>query len=99
MKSLILAITLFVGFAGTAQAQSSSIGTIEILSPWARATAASSHTGGAFLIIVNRGSGDDRLVSVSTTAAGMAELHQTKNENGVVKMPPVGAIEVKAGQK
>jgi periplasmic copper chaperone A len=99
MKSLMLALALLVGLTGIAQAQSSSNGTIEIVSAWARATAAGSLTGGAFLTIVNKGSSEDRLVSVSTTAAGMAELHRTQYDNGIAKMLPVGAIEVKAGQK
>jgi len=29
----------------------------------------------------------------------MAELHRTENDNGVMKMVPIAAIDVKAGQK
>lgn len=99
MRSLLLALALFIGLAGIAQAQSSSDGSIEIVAPWARATAASVPTGGAFLTIINKGATDDRLVSASTPVAGMAEPHLTLDDNGVSKMVPVPAIEVKAGQK
>jgi copper(I)-binding protein len=99
MKSLIHALALFIGLCSVAQAQSSSNGSIEIVSPWARATAVSASTGGAFLTIVNKGSTDDRLLSISTPAAGKAELHRTENDNGVAKMTPIDALEVKAGHR
>ena len=54
-------------------------------------------TGVAYLTIVNKGATDDRLVSASTPVAQKAEPHKTINENGVMKMRPVDAIEVKAG--
>ena len=99
MRSLLLALALFIGFAGIAQAQSSSDGSIEIVAPWARASVAGVPSGGAFLTIINKGTTDDQLVSASTPVAGMAELHRTENDNGVMRMVPIAAIDVKAGQK
>ena len=99
MRNLLFAFAVLVGFVGMARAQSSSDGSIEIVSPWARATVASVPVGGAFLTIVNKGTTDDRLVSASTPVAGMATPHRTVDDNGISKMVPVPAIEVKAGQK
>jgi len=39
-----------------------------------------------------------KLVGVSTPVAGVAEIHQTKMEGGVMRMRPVESIELPAGQ-
>ncbi len=69
---------------------------IHILLPYARATA---HSGAIFLVIENHSSEEDRLVSISTDAAGMAELHTHQSDaNGVMQMLPVqGGLVIPAG--
>lgn len=99
MRTLLLAFAVLIGLIGATKAQSSSDGSIEIDSPWARATVAGVPTGGTFMTIVNKGAMDDRLVSASTPAADMVELHRTENDNGVMKMVAIPEIDVKAGQK
>lgn len=57
-------------------------------------------SGAAFFTIRNDGEQDDRLLFVETDVAGRAELHtHSEDENGVVRMRPVGdgAITVPAG--
>ena len=50
----------------------------------------SSKAGGIFMMIHNHGTADDRLGSVSSTAARKAELHTlVESANGVMKMRPV----------
>jgi copper(I)-binding protein len=47
----------------------------------------------------NTGKEADRLVAVSTTAAGKSEIHEMSMNDGVMKMRPVeGGIEIPAGQ-
>jgi copper(I)-binding protein len=46
---------------------------------------------------MNKGSAPDRLVSVSTPAAKKAELHNHIMEGGLMKMRPVGVVEVTPG--
>ncbi len=56
--------------------------------------------GGAFLTVVNPGSTADRLVAASTPVAQSVELHETIDDNGVMKMRPVpGGYEVPANGK
>jgi periplasmic copper chaperone A len=56
--------------------------------------------GGAFLTVVNRGSTPDRLVGARTPVAQSVELHETIDDNGVMKMRPVpGGYEVPANGK
>jgi copper(I)-binding protein len=63
---------------------------------WARATAGNATTGAAYLTVTDRGS-PDRLVGVSTPIA-TAELHETINDNGVMKMRPVAGIALEPGK-
>jgi periplasmic copper chaperone A len=58
---------------------------------WARATAGSTTTAAAYFTVTNKGE-PDHLVSVSTPIAATAELHETINDNGVMKMRPVPPI-------
>jgi copper(I)-binding protein len=63
---------------------------------------------GAFLTVVNSGDTADRLVSARTTIAPTTELHETIDDNGVMKMRPAangfevpakGKLELKPGGK
>lgn len=95
MKTILYALVLCAGLGQSALAQSA--GSIEVTHAWARATAATAKTGAAYLTLVNKGTSDDRLVAVAGTVAAKAELHVTNAENGVMKMRPLAAVEVKAG--
>ena len=88
----ILAALATLGLAGAAAAQ-----TIAIDQPWARATSPSQSVGGAFLTITDNGD-DDALVSASSPVAASVELHETVNDNGVMKMKPVESLKLAHGQ-
>lgn len=64
--------------------------------------------GGAFLTVINAGSEADRLIAVRSPAAPTTELHETIDDNGVMKMrhapagfevPANGKLELKPGGK
>jgi len=59
---------------------------IEVENGWARATLAGQSSAAAYLTIVNRGRGDDRLVEVSVPRAKHAMLHNSSMTNGVMRM-------------
>lgn len=99
MNRVGLAIVLLLGLATAGQAQSASGPPIRIENPWARATPGGAKNGAAYLTIVNRGPADDRLVAISTPAAGTAALHQTVEQQGVMTMNPVAVLDLKAGAK
>lgn len=65
--------------------------------PWARATPGGAKTGVVYMTIVNSGGADDQLVAASTPIAVEAQLHQTSMDNGVIKMRPIAALDLKAG--
>jgi copper(I)-binding protein len=83
-------------------------GGVVVKDAFARASPTGAETGGAFATIVNNGQAADRLVSASSPAAKTVELHETVDENGVMKMvhhpegwdiPASGTLELKPGGK
>ena len=64
---------------------------------WARASPGAVKNGGAFLTIMNHGEAD-RLVSASAPVAKVTELHTHINDNGVMRMRQIPAIDVPAGE-
>jgi copper(I)-binding protein len=64
---------------------------------WARATAGAATTGAAYLTVSDSGQ-PDRLVGVSTPVAGTAEVHETIDDHGVMKMRAVDGIDLVPGK-
>jgi copper(I)-binding protein len=89
-----LALSAALGQAAVAQ---SNPAPIEVTHAWARATATTAKTGGAYLTIANKGASDDRLIAAATSVAAKAELHVTSMDGSVMKMRPLAALDVKAG--
>jgi periplasmic copper chaperone A len=76
-----------------------SLGDLSIENAYSRPAPAGG-IGGAFLTVVNHGGTSDRLVAARTSVADSVELHETINDNGVMKMRPVtGGYEVPANGK
>lgn len=69
---------------------------VQVRDAWARATAPGQKTAGVYLEIVS--AADAALVGVHTARAGRAELHETRMENGVMRMRAVGKIALPAGK-
>jgi copper(I)-binding protein len=80
-----------------AAAQEVRAGDIVVARSWTRA-AGQNGTGAGFLAITNRGTAADRLVSASSPAARVTELHTHIREGEVMRMRPVPSIEIPAGQ-
>jgi len=55
--------------------------------------------GAVYVTVTNTGGQADALLSASSDAAQTVELHETKNDAGVMKMRPVTKIDVPAGGK
>lgn len=83
-----------VALSNAALAQSSKI---EVTDAWARPPIGQVRNTAAYLTLVNRGSAPDRLLGVSTPAAGKAELHTTVRDGQVMKMREVQNVELKPG--
>ncbi len=83
---------------GAAQAHEYHKGQLTIFHPWARPTAEDAKNGAVYLSIKNAGSEADKLISAESPVAEKTELHETLDENGVMKMRPVkDGVEIKPG--
>lgn len=90
-KMFALALGLVITHAATAQTAG-----LEVSGAWARATPGKAETGAAYLTIQSLTA--DRLTAVATPVAKTAELHEMSMEGGVMKMRPITAIDIPAGQ-
>jgi copper(I)-binding protein len=86
----------FVTFA--AGAQEYKAGSLTIENVWARPTAGPEKMGAAYLTLKNGGKEADTLESVSSPDAAGAGLHETIDDNGVMKMrEAAGGVTIPAG--
>lgn len=95
MKKLIVAYVLAL-LAVPAIAHEIKVGDLEIVHPWARATAGASKTGAVYVRIDNTGNVTDQLVGMKTDSAERVEMHTSTEENGVASMQKVDAIDLPA---
>ena len=104
-RRLILAAAVSL-LAMPAMAQDYKIGSLEITTPWTRATPPSARTGGGFMTITNKGTTADRLVSVRSNASDKVEIHEMQMDGNVMRMrelakgleiPPGATVMLKPG--
>jgi copper(I)-binding protein len=88
---------VLVSHAAAAQSSPPSPADIMVDDAWARATSPSQKVGGIFVSIMEMGA-PDKLVSVSSPIADSLELHETINDNGIMKMRPVAALPLASGE-
>jgi copper(I)-binding protein len=89
-----------------AAAQDYKLGSLEITTPWTRATAPTARTGGGFMTITNKGTTADRLVSARSTVSEKVEIHEMQMDGSVMRMrelakgldiPPGATVMLKPG--
>lgn len=96
--SIMLATALVLS-AGAASAHGYKIGSLEIGHPWSRVTPKGATLAAGYLKITNTGKEADRLVGGSADFAGRFEIHEMKEEGGVMKMRALpDGIEIKPGE-
>ena len=91
---IMLALGMLIGAVG---AHDYKLGDIAIIHPWAKPSIGQAKAGAAFVTIFNNGSSDDRLLAAKSDASELVELHAHKMDGGVMRMRPVEAIVVPAG--
>lgn len=58
---------------------------------------ATNKVGALYMMVMNHGSAEDKLIGIATPVAESVELHESLEENGIAKMRPVGSIVIAAG--
>jgi copper(I)-binding protein len=90
--SFVIAACLVLGLSAPLGAQ-----TVEVSGVWARATVPGQRATGAFMHLLSKNGA--RLVGASTPVAGVAEVHEMKLEEGVMRMRAVpGGLELPPGK-
>jgi copper(I)-binding protein len=86
---------------GLALATNYKLGSLEIDSPWTRATAPTAPSGGGYLTITNAGPTPDRLVGASCpAAAAKVQVHEMKMDGDIMRMRELEhGLEIPAGGK
>lgn len=90
LLAALLTPSLFV------QAHEYSVGELQIEHPWSREVPPVSPTAAVYFSVHNHGAAADRLLSVTTPAAGRAELHQHVQTDGLMKMQHVQTVDIPA---
>jgi copper(I)-binding protein len=70
---------------------------ISIARAWVRPSLGDNGSSALYFTVTNTGVSADAITSVAVTDAGMAELHATSNDNGVVGMRALAEVPVPPG--
>jgi copper(I)-binding protein len=88
---------LGVGSWALAQGAESRLGNLVVANAWSPATPPTASVGVVYFSISNNGSKPDRLLTLSSDAAGGVELHESRSVKGVVEMRQVSAVDCPPG--
>ena len=91
MRRLLTASALLTALAAQAQAPA-----VKVDDAWVRATVAQQKASGAFMQLTAAQAA--KVVAVSTPVAAVAEIHEMKMDEGVMRMRAVEALALPAGQ-
>jgi hypothetical protein len=95
-RQLVLVLALLTGLAPSAPADAHH-DTVTVERAWSRATPPGVPVGAGYLTIRNGGPEDDRLVAVSSPAAGEVQIHQSLVVGGQSQMREQKDLRVPAG--
>lgn len=94
----LLAIALFIVAFGTVLSDGTAkTGDIEISNVWAMANDNVKEPGAVFLNITNKG-GPDKLLSMETPIAGLAQMHNSKMKGTKMRMRRMEAMDIPGGK-
>ena len=99
MKQISKIFGLFIGLLsilsiGVVFAQS--MAEMGVTTGWIRATPPNAKMGAAYLTVMNHQDRADALIGASSPLAEVVEIHNVKEENGMLKMYPVDSLEIPA---
>jgi len=96
-KQLLIFFAIFNIFVTNSLAHEYKIGNLKILHPYIIETPPGAKIAGGYMKIVNTGNQTDYLNLVTVDFAKVAEIHEMKTENDVIKMRKIkGGLEIPA---
>lgn len=100
MKKMFFLLAVLLVTAVACTASGGDEASITITDPWGRTSPAAAENGAFYMTLTNNSDSEDKLLSATTDACGMVELHEMYDKgDGVMGMRPVegGSIQVPAG--
>ncbi|MGC2078817.1 MAG: copper chaperone PCu(A)C [Xanthobacteraceae bacterium] len=85
---------VIAGFSTCAMAADYKVGSLEIITPWSRASPKGASTAIGYMIIKNNGATPDRLIGGSADFANAFQLHSMTMEGGVSKMRELKSVDI-----
>ncbi len=96
-RNLITLTALVLALAGlAAQAHEYKLGNIAIAHPYTLSTVGDLGTSAVYMTLKNNGAAD-RLLSASTAAASLVEIHNMNMDGGVMRMRKLDGVDLPAG--
>ncbi len=99
LKLTIFAIILSILPTSFVLAQTVTVGSLVIETPWARASIGTKRPGAVFFTIRNKGSVADVLSAVETPVSGKASVHRSQIINGIASMTMAGPVKIPANSE
>ena len=99
MKQISKIFGLFIGLLSILNISvvfAQSMAEMGVTNGWIRATPPNAKMGAAYLTMMNHQDQADDLIGASSPLAEVVEIHNVKEENGMMKMYPVDSLEVPA---
>ena len=96
LKSSLLLAALLLPVFSAANADDYKAGDLLVSNPWSQELPPNAPTVAAYFVIHNTGATPDRLLSVETTVADKAELHEHVMQGDLMKMQQVPSVAVPA---
>ena len=96
MKKIVVLLAALLALP--AFAQDTTVGSITVAHPWARATPGAVKNSAAFMMLDNKGVAD-KLVGVSGDVAKEIQIHSMITEAGVMKMREIKSLDIPANGK
>lgn len=98
LSSIVLVFGLVTGFGISAHAHEERAGDLVIAHPHASPTPGGVKNGAVHMVITNNGAEADALISASSPAAAVVEIHDHETgEDGVMRMRKIDRVDVPAG--
>ena len=94
----VFAFLLMLLSFGIASAHEYKVKDLTIGHPWTRVTPGGVKNGVVYVTFINDGTTADRLLKVSTPIAASASIHESSQEDGVMRMREVGSVDLPAGK-
>ncbi len=96
MKTISFAVAAVTACFSLGAFAAGAADSVSVVDPYVRLAPPGAQATGAFMVLKNAGDKDVKVVKADNSASKITQLHNHVNDNGVMKMRQVPAIDIKA---